>query len=320
MTAATDSGVQAPVIDVRDVAKSYGALNVLEDVTFTIDGGEIFGIVGPNGAGKTTLVESIGGLREPDAGSITVLGREPIDDRAELTQRLGIQLQESRLQKRARVGEILQTFSTFYEKPADWTELAERFGLTDKLHAPYSSLSGGMKQRLSIALALVGSPEVVILDELTTGLDPRARRSTWDAVEKIRNAGVTVVLVTHFMDEVERLCDRVMVLDGGRIAAIDTPNGLMRTAGAAQVMSFRPSTPVPADELRALPEVAGVELEDGLVTATGGGNMVLTVLSSLAERGITADDLRVDASSLEDAYLALTGEASGSSAGSEAGE
>ena len=320
MTTATDSSTQAPVIDVRDVAKSYGALSVLEDVTFSIDGGEIFGIVGPNGAGKTTLVESIGGLREPDGGSITVLGREPIRDRAELTQRLGIQLQESRLQKRARVGEILQTFSTFYDTPADWTELADRFGLTDKMDAPYSSLSGGMKQRLSIALALVGSPEIVILDELTTGLDPRARRSTWDAVERIRSAGVTVILVTHFMDEVERLCDRVMVLDGGRIAAIDTPNGLMRTAGAEQVMSFRPSTPVPAEELRALPEVAEVEVNGGLVTATGSGNMVLTVLSSLAERGVAADRLRVDSSSLEDSYLSLTGEASGSAVGSEAGE
>lgn len=309
-----------PVVDVRGLAKTYGTLSVLEDVTFSIDGGEIFGIVGPNGAGKTTLVESIGGLREPDGGSITVLSREPIRDRTELTQCLGIQLQESRLQKRARVGEILQTFSTFYETPADWVELAERFGLIDKVEAPYSSLSGGTKQRLSIALALVGSPEVVILDELTTGLDPLARRSTWDAVEKIRNAGVTVILVTHFMDEVERLCDRVMVLDGGRIAAIDTPTGLMRTAGAAQVMSFRPSSPVPAEELRALPEVTGVEVDGDVVTATGGGNMVLTVLSSLAERDVTADRLRVDSSSLEDAYLTLTGKSSGPSVGSEAGE
>ncbi len=310
----------ATVIDVRELAKSYGSVSVLDDVTFSIDGGEIFGIVGPNGAGKTTLVESIGGLREPDGGSITVLGREPIRDRADLTQRLGIQLQESRLQKRARVGEILQTFSTFYEAPADWAELAERFGLTDKLDASYASLSGGMKQRLSIALALVGSPEVVILDELTTGLDPRARRSTWDAVEKIRNAGVTVILVTHFMDEVERLCDRVMVLDGGRIAAIDTPNGLMRAAGAAQVMSFRPSTPLPVEEIRAIPGVAEAEVDGDLVRATGDGSMVLAVLSSLAERGIAADHLRVDTSSLEDAYLTLTGETSGSSIGSEAGE
>ena len=299
-------------IDVANVSKDYGGQRVLDGVSFAVEAGEIFGIVGPNGAGKTTLVESVGGLREPDSGSISVLGLHPISDRSQLTQRLGIQLQESRLQKRARVGEILDTYSTFYENPVSGTELASRFGLSEKLTASYSSLSGGMKQRLSIALALIGSPEIVILDELTTGLDPQARRSTWDGVERIRDAGVTVILVTHFMDEAERLCDRVMVLDRGRIAAIDTPQGLIRRNGSEQVMTFQPSDVVSVEELRALPDVATAEHEGGSVKVTGGGNMVLTVLTTLVNSGVTPERLRVDQASLEDAYLSLTGEASGS--------
>jgi ABC-2 type transport system ATP-binding protein len=299
-------------IEVEGVVKEYGDQRVLDSVSFAVDEGEIFGIVGPNGAGKTTLVESIGGLREPDSGSISVLGLHPIGDRSQLTQRLGIQLQESRLQKRAQVGEILGTFSTFYEKPVDWTELASRFGLSDKLTASYASLSGGMKQRLSIALALIGSPQVVILDELTTGLDPRARRSTWAGVQNIRDAGVTVILVTHFMDEVERLCDRVMVLDQGRIAAIDTPQDLIRHGGSEQVMTFMASEAISIEELLVLPDVAEAESRGGTVKVTGGGNMVLNVLTALADSGATPDRLRVDHTSLEDAYLALTGESSGS--------
>ena len=299
-------------IEVEGVVKEYGDQRVLDSVSLAVDEGEIFGIVGPNGAGKTTLVESIGGLREPDSGSISVLGLHPIGDRSQLTQRLGIQLQESRLQKRARVGEILGTFSTFYEEPVDWTELASRLGLSDKLTASYGSLSGGMKQRLSIALALIGSPQVVILDELTTGLDPRARRSTWDGVQNIRDAGVTVILVTHFMDEVERLCDRVMVLDQGRIAAIDTPQGLIRHGGSEQVMTFMASERISIEELLVLPDVAEAESRGDRVKVTGGGNMVLNVLTALADSGVTPDQLRVDHTSLEDAYLALTGESSGS--------
>lgn len=312
MSSSSDVGSPVRAIEVDGIAKEYEGQRVLDSVSFTVDEGEIFGIVGPNGAGKTTLVESIGGLREPDSGSISVLGLHPIGDRSELTQRLGIQLQESTLQKRARVGEILQTFSTFYERPVDWAELASRFGLSDRLDASYSSLSGGMKQRLSIALALIGSPQVVILDELTTGLDPRARRSTWDGVERIRDAGVTVILVTHFMDEVERLCDRVMVLDRGRIAAIGTPQGLIRNAGSEQVMTFRPSEAISVEELLVLPDVVEAESRGGSVKVTGGGNMVLNVLTTLVGAGVTPDRLRVDHTSLEDAYLSLTGESSGS--------
>ena len=210
-----------PVIEVDHLVKTYDSTNVVDGVSFNVEAGEIFGIVGPNGAGKTTTVESVVGLRRPDGGSIRVLGLDPIRDRYELTQRVGAQLQESRLQDKIRVGEALELYASFYRDPVDWRELIERLGLDGKAHAKYSDLSGGQKQRLSVALALVGSPEIAVLDELTTGLDPQARRSTWDTIEQIRDDGVTVVLVTHFMEEAERLCDRVMVIDGGRVTAID---------------------------------------------------------------------------------------------------
>lgn len=301
------------VVEVVDLVKEYDGRRVVDDVSFSVEEGEIFGIVGPNGAGKTTIVESIEGLRTPESGSIRVLGLDPIADRYEVAQRLGAQLQESRLQNRVRVGEILETFASFYRHPVDWRDLVSRFGLADKVDSNYASLSGGMKQRLSAALALVGSPEIVVLDELTTGLDPRARRSTWDAVERIRHSGVTVILVTHFMDEAERLCDRIMVVNQGRAHAIDSPAGLIRRTGSEQTMTFRPSEPVPPDMIQALPEVIGVRLEDDRITVTGDENVVASVLMALVDRGITASRLRVDHTSLDDAYLALTGENSGSS-------
>jgi len=312
--------LKVPVVEVADLVKEYDGRRVLDGVSFVVEEGEIFGIVGPNGAGKTTLVESIEGLRQPDGGSISVLGLDPIDDRYELAQRLGAQLQESRLQNRVRVGEILEAFSSFYRNPADWRELVSRFGLGDKIDATYASLSGGMKQRLSAALALVGSPEIVVLDELTSGLDPGARRSMWDAVKRIRDAGVTVILVTHFMDEAERLCDRVMVVNQGRIEAIDSPAGLIRLTGSEQTMTFQPSSPVSLDEIRALPGVADVLSVDDQIAITGVGDVVLSVLTSLVERGVTADQLRVDRTSLEDAYLTLTGETTWSSVESDGDE
>jgi len=309
-----------PVVEVVDLIKEYDGRRVVDGVSFTVDEGEIFGIVGPNGAGKTTIVESIEGLREPESGSIRVLGLDPVADRYELAQRLGAQLQESRLQNRVRVGEILETFASFYPDPADWRELVSRFGLDDKIDSSYSSLSGGMKQRLSAALALVGSPEIVVLDELTTGLDPRARRSTWDSVERIRDSGVTVILVTHFMDEAERLCDRVMVLNDGRAEAVDSPDGLIRRTGAEQTMAFRPSEPVTLDQIESLPDVIEALVDDDRITVTGSENMVVSVLMALVDRGVTASQLRVDHTSLEDAYLALTGEESGSLGTSAGGE
>ncbi len=302
-----------PAVEVRNLVKDYDGLRVVDDVSFTVEDGEIFGVVGPNGAGKTTIVESIAGLRHPDGGSITVLGLDPLTDRYEIAQRLGVQLQESQLQPKVRVGEILEAFASFYRNPADWHELVERFDLADKVDAPFADLSGGMKQKLSAALALVGSPELVILDELTTGLDPRARRSVWSTIEQIRDVGVTVALVTHFMDEAERLCDRIMVVRDGRVAALDSPTGLAARTGFAQAMAFVPSAAVPIEELGHLPDVVEAVVAGDGVHITGVGNVVVNVLTALLDRGVTANQLRVDHASLEDAYLVITGETSGSS-------
>src|SRR5262249_27708402 len=233
-----------PAIEVHNLHKHYDGHVAVQDVSFAVERGEIFGIVGPNGAGKTTTVECIEGLRRPDNGTVTVLGLDPRRDRAQLRQRVGAQLQESALPEKIKVWEVLDLYSSFYRTPANWQQLLEDLGLTEQRNLLYSKLSGGQKQRLSIALALVGSPEVAILDELTTGLDPHARRETWDLIEQIRDRGVTVVLVTHFMEEAERLCDRVAVVDGGRVVALDTPAGLVTRAVTEQRIRFRALAPM----------------------------------------------------------------------------
>ncbi len=295
-----------PVIEVAGLVKTYGATRAVDDVSFEVNEGEIYGIVGPNGAGKTTIVESVEGLRHPDSGSIRVLGLDPIADRYEITERLGVQLQESRLQDKIRVNEIMDLYASFYRNPADWRELLDRLGLGAKQTVHYADLSGGQKQRLAVALALVGSPEVAILDELTTGLDPQARRDTWETIEEIKRSGVTVVLVTHFMEEADRLCDRIMVIDHGRIAAIDTPDGLIHRMGAEQRMRFRPSEPLDDALLTSLPDVTAVQHDGSQTIVTGTGNVVHSVTSLLAQRHVIAQDLRIEQASLEDAYLALT--------------
>jgi ABC-2 type transport system ATP-binding protein len=295
------------VIDVGNVHKRYGGTVAVDDVSFTVDEAEIFGILGPNGAGKTTTVECIEGLRTPDRGRIRVLGLDPRTDAAELHQQLGVQLQESELPERIEVGEALELYSSFYRTPADWAELMRTLGLDSKRHTQYRKLSGGQKQRLSVALALVGSPRIAVLDELTTGLDPQARREVWALIEGIRDRGVTIVLVTHLMEEAERLCDRVAVLDLGRVVAIDSPSALAAEAGVEQRIRFRPSIPLDDRLLTSLPEVTGVTHRGGVVLVTGTGDVVNAVTSVLARNGIVAGQLRVEQASLEDAFVALTG-------------
>lgn len=296
------------VIEVEGLVKRYGSRNVVDGVSFHVEEGEIYGIVGPNGAGKTTIVESVEGLRHPDGGTIRVLGLDPIKDRYEITERVGTQLQESRLQDRIRVGEVLDLYASFYRNPADWRSLLDRLGLEGKEDEKYATLSGGQKQRLSVALALVGSPEIAILDELTTGLDPQARRATWDTIEQIRESWVTVVLVTHFMEEAERLCDRTMVVKEGRIVAIDTPGGLVQRLGSEQRLRFRPSEPLDDTVLTALPEVVAVEHNGPQVVITGTGNVIQAVTALLTQHQVIAEELRIEQATLEDAYLALTGQ------------
>ncbi|WP_330328592.1 ABC transporter ATP-binding protein [Streptomyces sp. NBC_00536] len=303
------------IIEVNEVRKTYGQgagpgrEPAVDGVSFTVEEGEIFGILGPNGAGKTTTVECVEGLRIPDSGTVRVAGFDPVADHDEVTRILGAQLQESELPAKLTVREALALYAACYPAPADWRPLAERLGLTGRLTTRFGALSGGQKQRLFIALALIGNPRVVVLDELTTGLDPRARRDTWELIEDIRRGGVTVLLVTHFMEEAQRLCDRIAVIDKGRIAALDTPSGLIRRAAGSTVISFTPSVPL-ADPVRAalaaLPEAAAVTERHGRFTLHGTDDTVNAVITLLARNHITAHQLRVSEATLDDAFLDLT--------------
>ena len=295
-----------PVIEVRNLHKAYGGTVAVDDISFTVGEGEIFGILGPNGAGKTTTVECVEGLRKQDRGEISVLGLDPLRDRAELTQLLGAQLQESQLPAKLRVAEALDLYSSFYRAPADWRALLVALGLADKSTTPFRKLSGGQKQRLSIALALVGAPRIAVLDELTTGLDPQARRDTWELIEGVRDRGVTIVLVSHFMEEAERLCDRVALIDKGRVVVLDTPAALAERVEAAQRIQFRPSGPMDDALLAGLPEVTSIIRRGDVVVVTGTGNVLNAVISVLARNQIVAQQLRVEQANLEDAFLELT--------------
>lgn len=295
------------IIEVDRLTKRYGDQTVVDEISFTVEQAEIFGILGPNGAGKTTAVECIEGLRVPDGGTVTVTGLDPQEHADELKQRLGAQLQSSELQPKITVAEAMALYSSFYRDPVDWRELVDELGLNAKLDTQFRRLSGGQKQRLSIALALVGNPEVAILDELTTGLDPQARRDTWGLIERIRDRGVTVLLVTHFMEEAERLCDRLAVIDRGRLVALDTPAGLVARVDRTQRIRFRPSAPLDVAVLTQLAEVTSVEWAGHQVVVTGTGDLLLAVASELARHHVVAGDLRVEQVTLDDAFVALTG-------------
>jgi ABC-2 type transport system ATP-binding protein len=295
------------IIEVDHLHKRYRDAVAVEDVSFSVEEGEIFAVLGPNGAGKTTTVEIIEGLRTPDGGTVRVLGLDPQRDKAALRQRVGVQLQQSQLPEQLKVWEALELYSSFYDRPADWRRLLEQLGLSDKRNARYGKLSGGQQQRLSIALALVGNPQLAVLDELTTGLDPNARREVWGLIEQVRERGVTVVLVTHFMEEAERLADRVALLDGGRLVAIDSPAGLVSRIDAEQRIRFRPSGPLEDGLLTGLPQVRAVTRSGSWVFVTGTGDLLQAVTSVLARNRIVAADLRIEQASLDDAFVALTG-------------
>jgi len=300
-------GVMTAIIEVTGLTKRYGSQAAVDGISFHVDQGEIFGILGPNGAGKTTAVECLEGLRKRDGGEVRILGLDPRTDAHRLHRRIGVQLQETQLPEKLKVGEALELYASFYPDPADWRELLERWGLTGKARAYFGKLSGGQKQRLFIALALVGNPEVVFLDELTAGLDPGARRATWDLISKVRAQGVTVVLVSHFMDEVEELCDRVAILERGRIAALDTPAGLVDRAGGEYRVRFRPMASLDEQSLAALPGVIAVSRQNAQVTVTGTGDFASAVTAELARRQVLVADLRIEGRSLDSAYVALTG-------------
>ena len=297
------------IIEVSHLQKTYGGFTAVSDISFHVNRGEIFGIVGPNGAGKTTTVESMIGLREPSGGQINVLGLDPQKDRAALSQQIGVQLQQAQIHERMKVWEALDLFSTFYDKTVPWEPLLAEWGLSDKRDAAFGKLSGGQKQRLFIALALLNDPEIVFLDELTTGLDPQARRATWDLVSNIRDRGKTVVLVTHFMDEAQVLCDRVAIIDHGRIVALDTPQALIAQIGVDKRVIFRAPAGFDPQTLKAVTGVNQVGQEAGQIIVHGEGALLVHVVLALHEQGITPDDIRTEQADLEDVFIELTGRA-----------
>lgn len=295
------------VIQVEHLRKVYGDTVAADDISFEVEEGEIFGIVGPNGAGKTTTVESLIGLRRPDKGTIRVLGLDPTQDEDALQQRIGIQLQEAALPNLIKVWEALDLFASFYMRAVDWRPLLDQWGLSEKRNTRFGQLSGGQKRRLFIALALVNDPEVVFLDELTTGLDPQARRSSWGLLRSIRDQGKTVVLVTHFMDEAEELCARVMIIDHGRIVALDTPKALIQQVRAESQVSFTAPPDFDPSSLKTLPGVSRVTEERNKVSVFGEGALLAHVATALAQQDLAPGDLRSVQATLEDMFLALTG-------------
>ncbi len=298
-----------PVIQVSGVRKTYGPTVAVDEVSFEVNDGEIFGLIGPNGAGKTTTMECIEGLRTPDRGTITVLGLDPFRQVYKLQERIGVQLQQAQLQKRIKVWEAVDLWASLYRKKAiDGARLLEQLGLTDKRDAWFMNLSGGQKQRLFIALALINDPELVFLDELTTGLDPQSRRAIWDLVRGIRERGKTVFLTTHLMEEAERLCDRVAIIEHGRIIDIDKPEKLVGRHCPERTVVLATDDPIAEERFRAIPGVEAVSCADMRFTIRGrGDDFVTEVIHCLSENRIRVTDFRTILPNLEDVFLKLTG-------------
>jgi ABC-2 type transport system ATP-binding protein len=298
------------VIEVSGLTKRYGGQAVVDDISFHVEAGEIFGLLGPNGAGKTTAVECMEGLRRRDGGQVRILGLDPRNDRHRLHQRIGVQLQESQLQEKLKVREALELYASFYPDPADWRELLGRWGLTGKADTRFARLSGGQKQRLFIALALINDPEVVFLDELTTGLDPQARRAIWDLVNGIRARGKTVFLTTHLMEEAERLCDRVAIIERGRLIEMGTPADLIRRHCPERGVVFSSDRAGLADLLERIPGADSVRVENATYTVQGrGDDFVTALIRFIAAQTLTVRDFRTVFPTLEDVFLKLTGHA-----------
>jgi ABC-2 type transport system ATP-binding protein len=298
-----------PVIQVSGVRKTYGSTVAVDEVSFDVHDGEIFGLIGPNGAGKTTTMECIEGLRTPDRGEISVLGLHPVRDVYKLQERIGVQLQQAQLQKRIKVWEAVDLWASLYRKKAiDAKHLLEQLGLAEKRNAWFMTLSGGQKQRLFIALALINDPEVVFLDELTTGLDPQARRAIWELVRGIRSRGKTVFLTTHLMEEAERLCDRVAIIEHGRVIDIDTPQNLVNRHCPERSVVLATDDPTAAERFRAIPRVETVSGDGSQLTIRGrGDDLVTAVIHCLSENRIRVTDFRTILPNLEDVFIKLTG-------------
>src|SRR3954468_23205242 len=296
------------VVTVANIRKTYGRALAVDGVSFEVRQGEIFGLIGPNGAGKTTTMECVEGLRRPDRGSISGLGLDPVRHAYRLQNRIGVQLQEAQLQKRIKVHEVVSLWASLYEQPIDGARLLEQLGLGEKRQSWFMTLSGGQKQRLFIALALINDPELVFLDELTTGLDSQARRVFWQLVRGIRSRGKTVFLTTHLMEEAERLCDRVAILDHGCIVDIGTPAELIRRHCPEQSAMIVTDSPGADDQFHSIPDVDSVSRDNLTFTIRGRGKTLVTdVIRCLAEHDIRVIDFRTERPTLEDVFLKLTG-------------
>ena len=301
--------MSGPVVRVEGLRKTYGRVVAVDQVSFEVRGGEIFGLIGPNGAGKTTTMECVEGIRRADGGSIAVLGLDPVRDVYRLQDRIGVQLQQAQLQKRIKVWEAVHFWAALYRrKTSDGDRLLEQLGLSEKRNAWFMTLSGGQKQRLFIVLALINDPELVFLDELTTGLDPQARRAIWDLIRGIRARGKTVFLTTHLMEEAERLCDRVAIIEHGRVVDIDTPEGLVRRHCPERTVIVTTGDAAAEERFRSIPNVESVTRQESRYTIRGSGDGFITsVIRCVSEARLTVDDFRTVHPTLEDVFLRLTG-------------
>ena len=301
-------GIPRPVIQVSGIRKTYGATVAVSEVSFEVAEGEIFGLIGPNGAGKTTTMECVEGVRRPDRGAISILGLDPFRDVIQVQNRIGVQLQQAQLQKRIKVWEAVDLWASLYSKAVDGDWLLEQLGLSDKRNAWFMTLSGGQKQRLFIALALINDPEVVFLDELTTGLDPQSRRAIWELVRGIRDRGKTVFMTTHLMEEAERLCDRVAIIEYGKIIDMGSPEELVRRHCPARTVLLATENALAEERLRRMPSVETVTRQDFRFTIEGKGeDFVSEVIQCLSENQIRVTDFRTVLPNLEDVFLKLTG-------------
>jgi ABC-2 type transport system ATP-binding protein len=302
------SGPSRPVIEVSGIRKSYGSTVAVSDVSFQVNEGEIFGLIGPNGAGKTTTMECVEGVRRPDRGAISILGLDPFRDVYRLQNRIGVQLQQAQLQKRIKVWEAVDLWASLYSHAVDGDRLLEQLGLSAKRNAWFMTLSGGQKQRLFIALALINDPEVVFLDELTTGLDPQSRRAIWELVRGIRDRGKTVFMTTHLMEEAERLCDRVAIIEHGKIIDIGSPEELVGRYCPTRTVVLATENALAEERLRAIPQVENVMRQRSQFTIQGrGDDFVTEVIQCLSENRIRVTDFRTVLPNLEDVFLKVTG-------------
>jgi len=297
------------IISVQNLSKSYGNLKAVDDISFDVYKEEIFGMVGPNGAGKTTTVESIEGLRRPSNGKISVFDLNPINDRYSLKYKIGMQIQDAFLPDRIKVGEALNLFSAIYGKQLDIQNLLDQFGLSGKSGYFFGKLSGGEKQRLFIALSLIHDPDIVFMDELTTGLDPQARRAMWELVLDIRKKGKTIFLTTHYMEEAEKLCDRVAILDKGKIIALDTPDNLIQSLGIDNRVVFKVEGDFKdIEEIKKLKSVSEIKKNESEYSVYGRGEgLLVEVVNYLATKKYKIIELKNEKSNLEDVYISLTG-------------